>query len=136
MKADLYTDGASRGNPGPSAAAWILFVDGREVLSGSELLGIGTNNRAEYEALRRGLLSARKAGVSSICIHLDSELVVRQITGRYRVHSAQLRPLYNEVLDLLGQFSWWSVEHTGRETPQIQRADALCNQALDSMSRR
>lgn len=129
--ADLFTDGASRGNPGPSAAAWLLVPDEGEIISGAILLGTGTNNRAEYEALRHGLMTARDAGIRTVRIQMDSELVVRQITGVYRVRSPDLRPLYDEVTALLRQFASWSMNHTRRDTPGIQRVDALCNTLLD-----
>ena len=133
ISADLYTDGASRGNPGPSAAAWLLVPNDGENITGATLLGTGTNNRAEYQALRHGLITALDAGIRMIRIHMDSELVVRQITGVYRVRSTELRPLYDEVNTLLRQFSTWSLAHTSRDTPEIQRVDALCNTVLDTI---
>lgn len=131
LSADLYADGASRGNPGPSAAAWLVVPREGDIISDAISLGTGTNNRAEYEALMHGLLTARDAGIRIIRIHMDSELVVRQVTGVYCVRSAGLRPFYDEVTALLRQFSRWSLTHTRRDTPEIQRVDALCNAVLD-----
>ncbi|MBN1166404.1 MAG: ribonuclease HI family protein [Methanospirillaceae archaeon] len=127
----LVTDGASRGNPGPAASAYLLFRDGREIASCVTYLGKETNNVAEYTALRDGLSAALKLGLQKITILSDSELVVRQLNGQYRVKKPHLQILYREVTDILQEFSSWSISHVPRQNRFIRMADALCNQELD-----
>lgn len=129
---DLYTDGASRGNPGPSAGAYLL-VDrtGKLVRMSGFFLGAGTNNEAEYRALIRGLEAAAGLGARKVIVYSDSELVVRQMSGRYRVGSPRLRPLNEQAKALAGKFDSVRFRSVPREDPMIARADLLCNQVLD-----
>lgn len=125
-----YTDGASRGNPGPSAIGVVLFdPSGRQVHTVSRRLGVGTNNEAEYKAAIAALEAAIGLGASHLDVYLDSELVVRQLTGRYRVRNRRLIPLHGRLLDLRGRFE----RLTFRQVPRAQNriADALANKALD-----
>jgi len=126
----LYTDGASRGNPG-EAGAGILLLDHREreLATRSVYLGVCTNNVAEYQALLHGLQLARELGCRRLEIFLDSELIVRQLQGRYQVKSPALKPLYTRVGNLLGQFAQWRISHVPRS--DNSRADALANRAID-----
>ncbi len=126
----LHFDGGARGNPGPAALGVTLQQpDGRTVYEAGEFLGVKTNNVAEYEALTRGLEIACQLQVRELVIRADSELVVRQIQGRYRVRHANLRPLYQRVQGLLARIPRWSIEHVYREANH--RADELANLALD-----
>ena len=128
-----YADGASRGNPGPSAIGVVIFDgEGREVHRESRRVGHGTNNEAEYRAAIAALEAALGLGASRLELRLDSELVVRQLTGRYRVRNPRLAPLYGRLLDLRNRFQ--SV--TFRNLPRAGNclADALANQALDRSS--
>lgn len=127
---NLYTDGGSRGNPGPAAAAFILKdQNGTQILARGLFLGKTTNNVAEYTAVKEGLAAAVQLGVRRVCLFSDSELLVRQLQGRYKVKSDNILPLYSDCMTLLGSFASWNVEHVRRE--QNVQADKLANQAMD-----
>ncbi len=126
----LRFDGGSRGNPGPAAIGLTISApDGKTIYELGEFIGRATNNVAEYTALVRGAQAARRLGVKKLRILADSELVVRQITGVYRVKSPDLRPLYMQALAELRTIPKWSIEHVYRE--DNSRADALANMAMD-----
>jgi formyltetrahydrofolate-dependent phosphoribosylglycinamide formyltransferase len=126
----LYTDGGSRGNPGPAGAGFLLKGENGQVLLGRGLfLGHTTNNVAEYTAVREGLRAAKELGVRRVCLFSDSELLVRQLQGRYKVKSENIIPLYSECMDLLSSFAEWTVTHVRREFNA--QADKLANQAMD-----
>jgi len=126
----VYTDGASRGNPGRSGAGVLITAeDGREIARHSRFLGQMTNNMAEYTALLIALKEARNAGADTITVKSDSELLVRQINGEYKVKNDALRIMHQSAMDLLRGFKRWKVTHVRRE--QNQEADLLANQALD-----
>jgi len=130
-KLDLYTDGGSRGNPGPAAIGGVL-KEGQEVRGEfSHYLGRATNNTAEYEALIAGLKLV-EGRASEITCHLDSELVVRQLTGRYRVKQPHLQALFRQVKQLESKFSLVTYRYIPRD--QNRQADQLVNQALDKMA--
>ena len=127
----LFTDGASRGNPGHAGAGAVLFNDdGVELRRLSAYLGICTNNVAEYRALLAGLEEAKRCGCSHIALFLDSELVVRQLQGRYKVKHEQLQPLHQKASALLAGLSGWSIAHVPRSDNAI--ADSLANKGIDS----
>lgn len=127
----LFTDGASRGNPGHAGAGAVLFnEDDRELGRLSSYLGICTNNVAEYRALLAGLEEAQRCGCSRVALFLDSELVVRQLQGRYKVKHEQLQPLYQRACALLAGLAGWSVTHVPRADNAI--ADLLANEGIDS----
>lgn len=127
----LYCDGASRGNPGPSAigAAGYRFGEKEPVIQVSERIGNTTNNQAEYRALIAGIRAVLAHGGKSVEIRMDSELAVRQVNGEYKVKNEGLKGLHAEVKSLLDQISW-SIRHVPRE--QNKEADRLANLALDS----
>ncbi len=128
----LQCDGASRGNPGPAAAGYVISdSDGQEIYSEGVALGRLTNNQAEYQALLLGLAAVRRLGFQELEIALDSELIVRQLAGRYKVKNAGLKPLYEDARLLLAAFKHWSVRHVPRAENTV--ADALANEALDSL---
>lgn len=127
MKGTLYTDGASSGNPGESGIGVVLTIDGKRIEL-SEYIGRATNNVAEYMALIRGLEKAKKLGLDKLDILLDSELLVKQIKGEYRVKSEYLRVLYGKVIALLDSFSHYSIKHIPRE--KNSDADRLARKAL------
>ena len=129
-KAIIYADGASRDNPGPAAIGGVVLDEsGRVIKEISRRIGNATNNVAEYKALIATLAAARDLGVRSLEIRLDSELVVRQITGVYRTKKPEMKALREEAQGLLKGFEGYSIIHIPRS--QNRRADALCNQALD-----
>ena len=128
----LYCDGAARGNPGPAAIGGVLFAPGRvePVVAISEAIGRATNNEAEYRALLAGLQAALEAGVTRLLVRLDSELLVNQMNGSYRVKAPGLKPLHAQVATLLGRFTSVVFEQVPRERNSI--ADELANAALDA----
>jgi ribonuclease HI len=127
----LHTDGASQGNPGPAAFAYVLEQTGQPPLEVKGCLGITTNNVAEYEALVRGLEHARRLGVERLQVYSDSELLVRQMNGEYQVKNPGLRPLFERAQALVRQFAQVTIRHVPRE--QNKRADALCREALKNL---
>ncbi len=123
-------DGGARGNPGPSAVAAVASDgSGQELAERSAFIGQATNNVAEYKAVLLGLELAHELGASQVDVVNDSELVARQIEGRYKVKNTGLRPLYLQTLESLHSFEQWSVTSVRRESNE--RADQLVNEALD-----
>ncbi len=130
---ELYVDGGSRGNPGPSGAgAVIKGPDGKVVKRLKKNLGRGTNNRAEYMALIMGVEAAIELGAKRVNIFADSELMVRQISGRYRVKSPILLPLYSSAGKLLSSLKGFTITHIPRALNS--EADGLANEAMDGNS--
>lgn len=130
MRLVVFADGASRGNPGPSAiGASVQDRDGLELATVSRKTGIGTNNQAEYRAAIEGVRKARELGATGIDLRMDSELVIRQLTGQYKVKNAALKPLFAALVAELEQTGPYGVGHVPRA--QNARADALANAALD-----
>ena len=126
----VNVDGGARGNPGPAAIGAVLATpDGEVVEERGERIGVATNNVAEYRALLLGIELARERGASELELVGDSELVVKQVRGEYRVKDAGLRPLHASVRDALTGFRSWSIRHVRRE--QNERADELVNATLD-----
>jgi ribonuclease HI len=127
----VNVDGGSRGNPGPAAIAAVVATPEGEVLEeDSVTIGPATNNVAEYRALLLGIERARALGSREVELVGDSELVVRQVRGEYRVKDAGLRKLHAQVCEALDGFERWSIRHVRRE--ENARADALVNEALDA----
>ena len=129
----LQADGAARGNPGPAAYGFVLTDSaGVEVAEEGKALGHATNNVAEYRGLIAGLERARLLGVRRLAVRLDSELVVRQLRGEYRVKNPGLKPLYARASALCREFDEIDIQHIRRE--ENKRADAVANAALDAAS--
>lgn len=128
---DIYTDGAARGNPGHAAYAYLLVADGAIVLEGSAYAGVTTNNTAEYLAIIHALEAAAGRTDGDLSVYSDSELVVRQMTGEYRVNKEHLRDLKARVLALAGRFRSVRFVSVRRTNPFIAQADRLCNDELD-----
>lgn len=128
---EVFTDGASRGNPGP-AAIGIVFrrKGGGDLAAHAEAIGRATNNVAEYRAVVLALEFCQRWGVKRVHLKMDSELIVRQLLGVYRVKSPDLRPLYQQVVFLSRGLAEFQVTHIRRE--QNAHADALANRALDA----
>jgi len=125
-----HIDGGSRGNPGPAASAFVLTSpQGKRLLAKAFFLGKATNNFAEYTAIHKALEGAKSLGAEQIIVYSDSELLVRQINGQYKVKSDQIRPLFAESIAMLGLFKSWQVIHIPRE--KNKQADELVNKALD-----
>jgi ribonuclease HI len=131
----LFTDGAARGNPGPAGLGMVIEDDeGMRLWGGCRYVGTATNNRAEYLALIDGLVKAAEWHPDVLDVHLDSDLVVQQVGGRYRVRNADLQPLHQQAIGLLRGFPKVSVRHVPRE--QNRGADALANRAIDEATGR
>ncbi|MDI9600339.1 MAG: Nif3-like dinuclear metal center hexameric protein [Acidobacteriota bacterium] len=130
----LYADGGARGNPGPAGiGARLVNAAGQVVEEVADYIGTATNNVAEYQALLTGLEAALDRGVERLDVFLDSELVVHQVNGRYKVKAAVLKPLHRQACLLLSKFHEVDVRHIPRE--QNAAADALVNQAIDAATR-
>jgi ribonuclease HI len=128
----VFSDGGARGNPGPAAAAFIVLSENGQVLTtNSRYLGLRTNNQAEYEALIAALQFAATVNAEEVICHLDSELVAKQLTGEYTVKNLELRKLWGEVQELNRCFKNVRFISVPRTNVQIQKADALVNEALD-----
>jgi probable phosphoglycerate mutase len=126
----LRCDGGARGNPGPGALAYVLFDPlGREVEARSEFLGPVTNNVAEYRALIAGLEAAARAKASAVLVRMDSELVVRQMTGEYRVKNPGLKPLHLKAAEAAARLG--KVKYIAVRREDNERADRLVNDTLD-----
>jgi ribonuclease HI len=131
VKATLFADGGSRGNPGPAASGAVLFDEHGAVLREiGTYLGVATNNVAEWTGLLTGLEAAIELGVKDLAVRLDSELVVKQLSGAYRVKNEGLIPLHARAKTLLRSFAHVDIRHVPRK--QNAAADAICNQVLDA----
>lgn len=129
-EAMLFADGGSRGNPGPAASGAVLLTPGGDVLAEvGKFLGIATNNVAEWTALEIGLEEALRRGLTSISVRMDSELVVKQVRGEYRVKHPDLQPLHRRVIAMLRKFAHVDIKHVRRKENAL--ADALVNRVLD-----
>jgi len=129
-QARLYTDGGSRGNPGPAAAAFVLETDDGTVLEArGDAIGVATNNVAEYTALVNGLQRVVEAGLSELVVVSDSELMVKQMRGEYKVKNRDLQTLFLEASRLAREVGSVTYEHVRRERNTL--ADGLVNEALD-----
>ena len=125
----LFTDGASKGNPGPAGAGWVVINDqSSSPIKEGRFLGQATNNEAEYQALILGLQRALSCGAQELRIHMDSELLVRQLNGLYRVKNPRLALFFRQVQDLLLKFSKYAIIHIPRE--QNREADRMANEAI------
>ena len=130
MKAKLYTDGGSRGNPGPAAYGYVLEAeDGTVLAAHGERIGVATNNVAEYSALIAGLEKALELAVPEVEVISDSELLVKQMQGEYRVKNEALQKLFAEASRLAGRLGKVSYRAVRREHNEL--ADSLVNEALD-----
>lgn len=129
----LYCDGGSRGNPGPAASGYIIVNQlDQPVCQGGSFLGVATNNQAEYESLKRGLTRAVGMGVKTLHAYMDSQLVVRQVQGQYKVKNSDLQLLHKAIIDLVAKFDNFQISYIPRELNKT--ADAIVNQTLDTHS--
>ncbi len=126
----LFVDGGSRGNPGPAAIGAIIRKNGSEIDRISEYIGEATNNLAEYSALVAGLRRAARHNASSIHVKADSELMVNQLLGKFKVKNAAIKPLYEEAVAILKKFDNVGIERIPRD--KNAEADSLVNEALDA----
>lgn len=131
---NIYTDGASRGNPGDAAWGYlILDANDNLITQQAGYIGRSTNNQAEYFAVIRSLQRAVDITEGEVHLHSDSQLLVKQVTGEWKVKDAELYRLYSHVKSLVGEFSNVQFSHVPRETELLSRADQLCNDRLDEI---
>ena len=131
-KLTVYCDGASRGNPGEAGIGYIIVdADGTVIKEESDYLGQATNNVAEYTALIRSLQDSIKLGASSVQVYSDSELMVKQIKGEYRVKNPGLAPLFQQASGLIAKLKDFRIDHVPRE--KNKKADSLANRGIDSV---
>ncbi len=130
MRLRIWTDGGSRGNPGPAGAGVVIRdAEGETLFSGGFfIVGEATNNVAEYEGILRGLVAAKDLGGTQLDIFCDSDLLVKQVNGQYRVKNAHLKLYHRQVMDLINQFEQVTVKHVYRDDNTA--ADAMVNMAL------
>ncbi|MFB6215098.1 MAG: ribonuclease HI family protein [Candidatus Bipolaricaulia bacterium] len=130
----IYTDGASRGNPGKAAWGYVILDEGENhVTNQSGYIGRSTNNQAEYFAVIRALQRAKELTREKVQLHSDSQLLVNQVTGAWKVKDNELRRLYSRVRSLVDQFKEVNFTYLPREDPYIGEADRLCNLRLDEI---
>ena len=128
VSAIAYTDGAARGNPGPAGAGVHLII-GDDEHNFREYLGERTNNQAEYAALVLALDEAIKLGVTDLTVFADSELMVKQVNGEYKVKNEGLKPFYRRAQFRIGKLSSFEIAHVPRD--ENKQADKLANEAID-----
>lgn len=129
-KITIFTDGGSRGNPGPAAGAYVLVDDSGKTIGGKGVfIGKATNNVAEYTGMLEGIEAAKTMGIKELKLFSDSELMVKQIKGIYRVKSPTLKPLHTKIMQLLKTFDKWQIKHVYRENNKD--SDKLANDAMD-----
>lgn len=127
----VFSDGGSRGNPGPSAAGYVIFEGSDTVVDqGGEFLGITTNNQAEYHGVRLGLENARRLGYKGVSFRIDSMLVVNQMNGVYKIKNRELWPIHERIRELMKDFDTVTFQHVKREFNQL--ADGMVNKTLDA----
>jgi ribonuclease HI len=131
----IFSDGGSRGNPGPAASAFLILSDNAVIKAESDFLGKRTNNQAEYEALIAALESAAELGAEEIVCYLDSELVCKHLTGEYKVKNADLRKLWDRVQKLKSRFRSVQFLNVPRSNKYIQEADSIVNEQLDESAK-
>lgn len=130
----IYTDGGSRGNPGPSAAGYVILNSRHEVIAeGGEYLGITTNNQAEYHGVRIGLEKALELQYKRVDFKIDSMLVVNQMKGFYKIKNRELWPIHERIRELMKKFHKVTFNHVAREFNQL--ADGMVNKTLDAQAR-
>lgn len=129
MKLQIFTDGASRGNPGPSGIGIVIKESKKTILEISDYLGKTTNNIAEYIACLRGLTEALVLGAKEVELFADSELLVKQLNGEYKVKNEGIQPIFSQIQSIIKNFKKFSVHHTVRDGNK--HADELANKGID-----
>ncbi len=128
----IYTDGGSRGNPGKSAIGIVILdKNNKIILTHKEFLGIGTNNQAEYKALIKAFGLIKKFSAKNVHFFSDSELMVKQLNGKYKVNSINVKPLYEKAKSLASEYESIEFNNVRRSNEFISIADSLVNSALD-----
>ncbi|MCF7876579.1 ribonuclease HI family protein [Candidatus Bipolaricaulota bacterium] len=131
---NIYTDGASRGNPGDAAWGYLILDENDELITKEAgYIGRSTNNQAEYFAVIRALQRAGELTEGQVNLNSDSQLLIKQVTGQWKVKDAELYRLYRRVKTLIKKFKEVTFTHQPRENSFIARADQLCNDRLDEI---
>lgn len=128
---EIYTDGASRGNPGPASHAFIILEDGDEIDRGSGYIGKATNNRAEYTAVIEALERVSDITDGEVKVYSDSNLLVRQLSGDWKIKSGKIQKLHDKVKELTENFEGMEFVQVPRENKMTQMVDRMCNEVLD-----
>jgi ribonuclease HI len=128
----IYVDGASRGNPGPAASAFILVYKNKILHEGCDFIGKATNNTAEYKAIINALKLTQEYSKGLIELYSDSNLAIQQINKKWRINQPHLDKLYKEVHELAGKYEKVEFIHVNRDNQFISICDRLCNQCLDA----
>ncbi len=126
----LFTDGGSRGNPGKAACAWVVYDGDQEIFHGSKSVGVTTNNDAEYLGLIEGLQACISAGIKNLECYSDSELMVKQVNGIYKVKDANIKARFSKINELVSALESFSITHVLRT--RNKRADKLVNICIDT----
>lgn len=135
-KIEVYTDGAARGNPGPAAIGYSIYdADGRVIDKDSKAIGVRTNNQAEYEAFAWALERIIKMGAKEAVFYSDSELLVKQVNGQYKIKDLRLRDLHDLARGYIDALVNFEIEHVSRENDRTSRVDAMINKELDEYER-
>ncbi len=135
-RVEVYTDGAARGNPGPAAIGYAIYnSDGDIIDKDSKAIGVRTNNQAEYEAFVWALERVVKMGVKEASFFSDSELLVRQVNGQYRIKDLRLRDMHDVAQGFINALDGFEIEHVSRENERTSRVDAMINEELDEYER-
>lgn len=130
-KVILYCDGASRGNPGPGSYGFVILENGEAIVEEGRKLGEVTNNVAEYQGVIEGLTRCRELGATEVTVRSDSQLLVRQLSGQYKIKAPHLLPLAQKAKELQRGFAKIAFQHVPRE--ENKHADRLANAALDGL---
>ena len=131
-KLKIYTDGASRGNPGPAASAFLFVHNDIVIHDGCDFIGTATNNTAEYRAIINALKVAERFSRGHVQVYSDSNLAVQQINKKWKINYPHLSKLCNEVYKLCKKYEQVEFFHVGRNNPYVQKSDKLCNERLDA----
>ena len=131
MSLVIYSDGGSRGNPGPSAYAVVVTRDGKIIYEHAQFLGVNTNNYAEYRGLIAGISKALNLKENDVEFVMDSELVIKQMRGEYKVKSPNIKELHEDAKAMSSLIPHVKFTHVRRENPMVSRADALLNAEMD-----
>ncbi len=131
-KLKIYVDGASRGNPGPAASAFLFAHNENVIYDECDFIGTATNNIAEYQAIIKGLRVAKKFSRGHIQVYSDSNLAVQQINKKWKINYPHLSKMCSEVYKRCENYEKVEFFHVGRNNPYIQKCDKLCNERLDA----
>ena len=133
---EVYTDGASRGNPGPAAIGYAVYDHNDRIIDkDSKAIGVRTNNQAEYEAFVWALERVTKMGTKVAMFYSDSELLVKQVNGQYKIKDLRLRDLHDLAQGYIDALDKFEIEHVSRQNERTSRVDAMINEELDEYER-